>query len=278
VSTPRLSGVVLGALLLAASCAGDAAPPADEALPVRRYQFDPDLAPEVTGGLAVAQVVAQGDGCPTGNWFTEIERDGKSFRVRLVGYETEVDHGRAASTRSCKLSIKLRSRVPVAFALRSIAYIGYAYLDDGVRARFETQPYFDQDAPAGPVDALQLSGPYESEFVQQAQADVLRWSGCGVERDVHVQTTIGVHNATPPGIGFIGIGEAHGTLPTAVDSARFGITFAVRTCDDPVDASVPAPVTLADAGAADTAHDDVTLLGGLDSGVPNTEPAAPDTK
>ena len=270
----------LGVLLACASC-GDGAPLDDQepdTVATRRYQFDPDLAPEVANGLAVAEVVARGDGCPPGNWLTQIERDGKSFRVRLIGYEAQIDETGAADTKSCTLTIKLRSRVPVAFALRSIAYIGYAYLDEGVRARFDTQSYFQADAAHQGADTLQLVGPYESEFVQQAQAEVLRWSECGAERDVYVQTSVGVQNTTPAGAGFIGIGEAHGSLPTAVDTARFGITFAVRTCGDSVDASVPSPVTPGDAGLVEPTHSADGLLGGLDSGVPNTEPAAPDTK
>ena len=268
-------------LVCAGSCGEDGAGPerpAAEAVPTRRYQFDPELAPEVTNGLAVAEVVARGDGCPPGSWFTQLERDGKSFRVRLVGYESEIDDTRERDHKSCLLTVRLRSRVPVAFAVRSIAYIGYAFLDDGVRARFETGSYFEQDAPRAAADTLSLTGPYESEFVQQAQADSLRWSECGVARDVYVQTSISVQNTTPRGVGFMGIGEAHGSLPTAVDTARFGITFAVRTCGDSVDASVPSPAMPADAGLVEPTHPAVRLLGGLDSGIPNTELAAPDTK
>ena len=268
-------------LLATAGCEDDGATLAStnpDAVPTRRYQFDPDLSPEITNGLAVTEVVAQGDGCPPDSWFTQIERDGKSFRVRLIGYNAQVDETRDQDTKACLLTVRLRSRLPVAFAVRSIAYIGYVYLDDGVRARFDTQSYFQPEAARAAADSLQLSGPYESEFVQQAQAETLRWSECGVARDVYVQTTIDVQSTTPRGVGFMSIGEAHGSLPTAVDTARFGITFAVRTCGDSVDASVPAPALTADAGLLAPTHPAVGLFGGLDSGVPNTERTAPDTK
>ena len=153
----------------------------------------------------VAEVVANGTGCPKGTWRAQVAPDGTRVVVNFDAYEAEVDPTLSVDVADCLLALKVQSPADRSFALTAAAFGGYAYLEPGVTARATVQYYFQGDPVNGAAGRTALSGPYDDEIVfedQVAAGDAV-WSPCGKVRDLNVATRIVVENGQPKATGYL---------------------------------------------------------------------------
>jgi hypothetical protein len=71
-------------------------------------------------GVAIADVVANGSGCPAGTWATDNSDDGTTFTMTFDAYEARVEPGSALSVKDCQLAIQLRNVQGVSYAVESL--------------------------------------------------------------------------------------------------------------------------------------------------------------
>ena len=176
-------------------------------------------------GTYFAEVVANGTGCPAGSWNAQLAADKRSFTITFSAYDAVVTPHTVASIKDCQLALKLRSRRPVAYAVQTFAFDGYARLEKGVNAKLMASFYF-QGNPVDDVDArVDVNGPYDRAFSFRQQVGLPEqvWSDCALERDLNVATRVRVMNGDPRVSGRVNVTQGSST-PTLF------VALAQRAC------------------------------------------------
>jgi hypothetical protein len=172
--------------------------------------------------VVFTKVTAQGTGCPAGSTETSIASDGQVFTTTFSAYEVEVGSLSRKSTKDCSLGITLRSAQPTSYAVTSIYYGGYAFLEEGVTARHTVRYGFrgTTSANAG-RDKNELVGPYDSDFVLEDEigATKRKWSPCATEHQLNASTELRLQSARPEAAGYANLSATDGSLKLVVKVA-----------------------------------------------------------
>lgn len=184
---------------------------------------------DVEGDASFVKVVANGTGCPAGSWKAAISPDGQSFTVKLDRFQAGLTPPSSLGIFDCQLAINLGA--DVSYAVTSFGYEGNAKLSEGTVATATAGFAFQGDPTTGMSTSKQLVGPHAGSFrVQQAvPADQLRWSQCGVERNLNFTTRVRLRNSGSGGTGTVSVSELTGGV--GGDEGALGIQFALRACD-----------------------------------------------
>lgn len=151
------------------------------------------------GGDIVAEVVANGSGCPAGTWAAEIAADGTTFNLKFDQYEATVSPQAALDVQSCQVAISLNGTLSKSYAIALFSYEGRAVLSAGVEGKFTTTYYFQGSPEDGQrMEDEQFVGPLQRHFtiVDSIELDDLNWSPCGAQIDLNVQTNIVLNNTS----------------------------------------------------------------------------------
>jgi hypothetical protein len=157
-----------------------------------------------------ASVTAYGTGCPAGTTNTSISPDGKTLRLEYAAFEVDIakQTPEPQISKNCELTIQMHSPKGLSFGVKSFAYHGYAFLEEGVQASQWARYYF-QGNPVPPSNSnrVVLTGPYDSDFVFR---DVFGtagtvWSPCGTDRVLNVDTRLQVKNSLPKRTGYVSL-------------------------------------------------------------------------
>ena len=227
-------------------------------------------------GVYVANVTANGTGCPTGSWNAQIAEDGQSFLVTFQAYETTVFPGVAFSIKDCTLGINIKTPAGLSFAVTSFKHAGFAFLDKaGMTAKQTAKYYFmGNPLPARELSST-LTGPFDDVFVVSDEVAVEDqvWSPCGTERTLNAQTRLVLqNNSDKSGNGFLDTAAVAGHI-----DYQFHIGLAWKQCGDDADAGPPPPPPADDAGTpapdAGSSSDDRADAGAPAD--PGTPPAPP---
>ena len=158
-------------------------------------------------GAYYASVRANGTGCPAGTTSTAISSDGKKFRVEFSAYYVELTSmpEEPQVTKNCSLSFKFHRPNGFSFAVKSFAYQGYAFLEQGVQASHWARYYF-AGSPVPPTNSnrVVVTGPYDDDFVfrDEVETSDMVWSPCGTARDLNVYTVLQLRNSKPRRAGY----------------------------------------------------------------------------
>ncbi|MET0342674.1 MAG: DUF4360 domain-containing protein [Polyangiales bacterium] len=175
------------------------------------------------GGF-IADVIANGTGCPAGTWDTSLSSDGQTFTTTFSGYETEVNRRTSVSIKDCVLTVKLRSPGGRSFSIQSFFYQGYAYLDRGVTGRQTAQYYFQGDPASGSSAQTDVRGPYDRSYLFNDDVAVKNaWSPCGEERNLNIITRIRLTNDNSGRTGYMNLSAVDG-------SSKLVFRLASRSC------------------------------------------------
>jgi hypothetical protein len=175
------------------------------------------------GGF-IADVIANGTGCPAGTWETSLSSDGQTFTTTFAGYETEVNRRTSGSVKDCVLTVKLRSPGGRSFSIQSFFYQGYAFLERGVSGRQSAQYYFQGDPASGSSAETNLRGPYDRSYLFNDDVAVKNaWSPCGEERNLNIITRIRLTNDNSGRTGYMNMSTADG-------NSKLVFRLASRSC------------------------------------------------
>jgi hypothetical protein len=190
-------------------------------------------------GSYFASVTANGTGCPAGSWKTDISSDGQTFTTTFDRYVTEINERQTVAVKNCQLTIKLHSPNGLSYSVSQFYYQGYAFLEEGVKARQIAQYYFQGNPVAAEQIRADLVGPVDDTYLFEDKIrtiDTVVWSPCGVDRNLNVNTTLRLQNdSSNPGNGYINVSSVDGKTETKL---VFRLNW--RKCDA-AGASAPAP-------------------------------------
>jgi hypothetical protein len=184
----------LGGCSSAEGALGEATPPEGAALEAMARK--PTAAP--ASRPFIAKVSARsGTGCPEGSTLVDVSDDGQTFTLFFSEYEASVQPGTKSAQSNCNLVIDLEAANKTTFAVTSLFYSGYAFLErEGMTATQSTDYSFK-----GPVDVTRsglssLTGPLDREFLYQDDVAPLegKKAKCMKKGKLHVRTEIQITN------------------------------------------------------------------------------------
>jgi hypothetical protein len=152
----------------------------------------------------IESVQAFGVGCPTPNsTLTDIAPDKKSFIVIFRDMVLENPGGSSVKTTNCQASVQLHVPNGWQVSVATITTRGYAFLDQGIKARNSNKYFFAGD-PIAYVAHTELVGPYDDfyDFPDQVPFQSVVWSKCGASALFEINTTLLLNaKANKHGIG-----------------------------------------------------------------------------
>jgi hypothetical protein len=152
----------------------------------------------------IESVQAFGLGCSTPNsTLTDISPDRKSFIVIFKDMVLENPGGLPVKTTNCQASVQLHVPNGWQVSVASITTRGYAYLDQGIKAKNSNKYFFAGD-PLAYVAHTEMVGPYDDfyDFYDQVPFQSVVWSKCGASALFEINTTLLLNaKANKTGIG-----------------------------------------------------------------------------
>jgi hypothetical protein len=175
-------------------------------------------------GGYVADVTAAGSGCPAGSWNAAISPDGQTFTLTFSAYEVKVSPGQLFDIKQCVINVGFRDPqgLPLSFIVGSIYHQGYALLDSpGMRAARNSTYVFSANGasvkgPGSPSQHAEITGPYESSYLQTDNVFAGVWSPCASVSNLVVNTNLMLqNNAQRSGSGYLNAATVDGRLTVA---------------------------------------------------------------
>ena len=222
------SSLVAVSALVCAGVAGCAAPGSDASEETATGTAEALEVPNPSG-IYVANLTANGTGCPAGTWDASISPDGTAFTLSFASYEAIVNPGQAFSIKDCSIGIDLKTPSGFTFAVTSFYYQGYNILDSAGMSATQTARYYFMGNPVPGIDfKSEMKGPNDDSylFANDVPQASLVWSPCGVTRRLNALTRLVLrNNAAKTGSGYLNMSTADGQVQNVF---RFG--FAWKQC------------------------------------------------
>lgn len=200
--------------------------------------------------LPLIEVSPRGTACPAGASKTTVSRDGTTLTTTFSEFLSQITETQSIAVQDCLLTVRLRSDVPLTYAVTSLRVQGYAYLEPGVRA-FHAMKHYAAGAP-NPMDELRtdLTGPYDDIYRLEAiiPDEDTAWIPCGYDRSITISHRMLLRSNPRGKIGYLSLTAIETSTPP-----KHTIGLKWRPCQDTRrDASTPAAVDASaslDAGA-----------------------------
>ena len=201
-------------IALAAGCEAETSELADEPLALVAQAKPGNTIELRPNGVYFAEVTAEGTGCPAGTWNSSISSDGQVFTTTFSAYEIKVNAETANSTRDCALTMKLRSDAERSFAVLSVFYSGYAFLEPGITARQTVRYGFHGASADAGNSRTEFAGPEDRDFVirDDVGVDKQKWSPCGIDHTLTASTEVRMQRGGATGSGYLNLSSADGSL------------------------------------------------------------------
>jgi hypothetical protein len=152
----------------------------------------------------IENVQAFGIGCPNqSSTQVDISSDRQSFIVIFRDMLLQNPGGPPIKTTNCVASVRLHIPSGYQVSVATINTRGYAFLEQGIRAR-NTTNYFFAGNPVGYAAHTQLQGYYDGlyTFTDQIPFESIVWSPCGTSSIFAIDTSMVLNAiANPSGYG-----------------------------------------------------------------------------
>jgi hypothetical protein len=162
---------------------------------------DPSVDPVIVPAeqVTVEVVTVNGVGCQQGTVAVWMQPDNQAIAVHFSVFmvETGLDVNRTRV--SCQLGLVVHAPEGYAFGVAGARHQGYAELAEGASGWVQETHYLRGETPA-PAVRHTLTGPMEDdwEYVDQAPADSVAFSSCGVPSELFLNTQMRVVAGTSP--------------------------------------------------------------------------------
>lgn len=168
-------------------------------------------------GALVERVRASGTGCPDPDDVSvAFSPDGGSLVVGFGPGQLAAEVGpevpEHALSRSCRIQLDLAIPPGYQMSIDEAIYQAHGDLDFGVLARHTTRYSFQ--GTRAPARVARNVGPHSGAYTVSSQfGPAAVWSGCGVDRRLTLQTSVGVTNVgNPQGYGYVDGGGSTGLI------------------------------------------------------------------
>ncbi|WP_049579617.1 DUF4360 domain-containing protein [Streptomyces sp. SBT349] len=152
-----------------------------------------------TDRMVIDIVTVNGSGCPAGTAAVAVSEDNTAFTVTYSDYLAQVGVGSGATDfrKNCQLNLAMHVPQGFTYAIASVDYRGYAYLEEGASARQQAQYYFQ-----GSQQTDQFAHDFDGAFDDNWQAtdvtdlEALVFAPCGEVRNFNINTELRVSAGT----------------------------------------------------------------------------------
>jgi Domain of unknown function (DUF4360) len=152
-----------------------------------------------SGNGVIADVIANGSGCPAGTWTAEVSEDGSTFSIAFADYQAQVEAGASFATEHCQLAIQFRDTAGKSYAVQALSFELQSRLAPGILGEFSSSYYF-QGSPGENsfASSSTFSGPSAETYVfdESYALEQLEWSACGENYDLNISTRLTIRNDT----------------------------------------------------------------------------------
>jgi hypothetical protein len=149
--------------------------------------------------MVIELVTVNGSGCPAGTAAVAVSEDNTAFTVTYSNYLAQVGVG-ATSTdfrKNCQLNLAVHVPQGFTYAVASVNYRGYGYLEDGATAAQKAQ-YFFQGQSETSEKTHNFTGPLDDNWEATDTTDLasLVYAPCGEVRNFNINTELRVNAGT----------------------------------------------------------------------------------
>jgi hypothetical protein len=168
---------------------------------------DPPALPEAPppNGFAIEKVTINGKGCPNADSVTvQTSANNSLVRVSYDEMVLEQSSEQVIQTTSCTMTLKLQIPAGWKVAPKIVRARGYAYLDEAIKARRNTNMFF-AGVPVGVKFNTNLQGPHKGPFHANdvVSPATTAWSSCGGSALFSITNSLVLNGAAnPDGEGF----------------------------------------------------------------------------
>jgi hypothetical protein len=132
------------------------------------------------GPLGITAVSYRGTGCPSGSVGSDLASDGQAMTLVFSQFGVDTStRGGWPMRKACNVELTIRSQVGWQYSLVGVDLRGYANLEPGVIGVQKVAYSFGRQGKRA-VDRLRLVGPYDDNFANHADIDLMdrEWSPC----------------------------------------------------------------------------------------------------
>lgn len=187
-----VAGSVLAALLAATVSTPIASPSHDIATP----PYFEDVPPEQ---MAIQVLTVNGTGCEPDTAAIAVSADNQAFTVTYSNYMALVGVGATPTDfrKNCQLNLAVKVPGGFTYAIASVDYRGYGYLENGATG-MEKASYYFQGSPDTDTFTHNFTGPMDDNWTTTDETDLesLVWAPCGEIRNFNINTELRVNAGT----------------------------------------------------------------------------------
>ncbi|MBC7658402.1 MAG: DUF4360 domain-containing protein [Chitinophagaceae bacterium] len=194
-----------------------------------------EIVPVITtapAGFAIEVIKAEGAGCPSGSFASNISPDKQAFTVTFSQFGTELVAGTKKSVKSCRVSLTTNVPEGWQYSVASFNFRGFLTIDEGVESLHATRYYFNKCGRSGGFKHQEV-GPLTKDFVYTDMIGILtstishEWSACNGKSDLRIDTALRLRNTSvkkfPEAVGIISNDSVDGEI-----TQKFGLSW--RKC------------------------------------------------
>ncbi|KAF4408344.1 MULTISPECIES: DUF4360 domain-containing protein [Streptomyces] len=149
--------------------------------------------------MVIEVATVNGSGCPAGTAAVAVSEDNEAFTVTYSEYLAQVGVGAKPTDfrKNCQLNLAMHVPQGFTYAVASVDYRGYAYLEDGASATQKASYYF-QGSPDTYEGVHSYKGPFDDNWqaTDVTELPALVWAPCGETRNFNINTELRVNAGT----------------------------------------------------------------------------------
>ncbi|MDJ1132054.1 DUF4360 domain-containing protein [Streptomyces iconiensis] len=149
--------------------------------------------------IVIKVATVNGSGCPQGTTAVAVSPDNKAFTVTYSEYLAQVGKGSKPVDfrKNCQLNLIMHVPQGFTYAIASVDYRGYAYLEKGASGMSKASYYF-QGSPETTTHSHNYKGAYDDNWQATDTTDYahLVWAPCGELRNFNINTELRVNAGT----------------------------------------------------------------------------------
>ncbi|NGO70297.1 DUF4360 domain-containing protein [Streptomyces boncukensis] len=169
--------------------------------------------------IVIKIATVNGSGCPKGTAAVAVAPDNKAFTVTYSDYLAQVGPGSKPTDfrKNCQLNLIMHVPQGFTYAIASVDYRGYAFLNKGASGMSKASYYF-QGSSETTTHSHNYDGAYDDNWQATDETDYahLVWAPCGELRNFNINTELRVNKGTsdPTATSFMTMDSTDGSVST----------------------------------------------------------------
>jgi hypothetical protein len=169
------------------------------ATPVNQIAEPPYFTDVPTEQMAIEVLTVNGSGCEPGTAAVAVSADNTAFTVTYSDYLAMVGVGASPTDfrKNCQLNLAVQVPSGFTYAIASVDYRGYAFLEQGATGQQRASYYF-QGSPSTAEHSETFTGAMDDNWTvtDVTELPALVWAPCGELRNFNINTELRVSAGT----------------------------------------------------------------------------------